>query len=502
MEISPDLIILIAAIIAIIWMMMKKPANYPPGPPKWPVVGNLLQMKVKGQIYPAMTKMHKKYGEVVGMFAGDKAIILISGHSAIHEACFRDDMIGRPENMELKPLYGGEIYGIANTEGEVWREQRRFTLHHLRNLGFGKQISETIALEESKAIIDEIDKIIAGSKPGQPNLIDFNKILAGPNVNVLWHIMAGERFEMGDPDFLRIVNGIMAYFRSSNPDGGVLSSFPAIAKLFPSLTPMNTIKEAYDDITCALIETINEHSKTIDHEQPRDFIDLYLTEIEKHKKDPGTSFHAKNLLAICSDFFAAGTDTTISTLNHAFLYMIVHPKIQRKVQDEIDRVIGKDRMPSLEDRIRLPYVEATLNEVLRFSSIGPVSVPHSPYTSKSEISFRGYKIPKNARIFLNMYDLHHDPQIWNKPFEFIPERFLNENGEVIRHEALIPFGTGKRQCVGKSLAQINIFIFFTSIMQRYTLSVPEGQPKPSVIPQGNYVLHPVHFEAEMKLRSW
>ncbi|XP_071452965.1 cytochrome P450 2D14-like [Hetaerina americana] len=171
-------------------------------------------------------------------------------------------------------------------------------------------------------------------------------------------------------------------------------------------------------------------------------------------------------------------------MSFAILYMILYPEVQKKVQQELDEIIGKDRLPRLEDRTRLPYTEATILEVYRLSSIAPTSLPHKPVTNEDYIIFRGYHIPKNAVVVFNFHGLHSDPKLWESPMRLIPERFLLKNGRGLNREALIPFGAGKRACLGESLARNNVFLFFTGLLQRYSLRVPDGQPKPSQKPDG------------------
>ena len=141
------------------------------------------------------------------------------------------------------------------------------------------------------------------------------------------------------------------------------------------------------------------------------------------------------------DLFVAGTDTTATTLKWAILYLMLHPDIQRKIHEELDMVIGRERMPTLEDRKVLPYTEAVLLEIQRIATIVPLSVPHS---TAYDTKLAGYDIPAGTFILSNLWAVHHDPKVWKDPEEFKPERFLNEDGTaVVQREELIPFSIGK-----------------------------------------------------------
>ncbi|XP_071452571.1 methyl farnesoate epoxidase-like [Hetaerina americana] len=496
-----EVFLLIGAILLLCWLIFSKPKNYPPGPIKWPIVGNTRFISSEGQFYKLMSMVQKEYGDVVGLFTFRTPIVVISGLDAIREACFRDDLSGRPGNSIHKLIYEGKEHGIVNTSGETWKAQRRFTLQHLRDLGFGKRSLESIAHEEIQAVFEDIDDISGGQKKGFPNPVNFHDILGGTSINVLWHIIAGKRYEHRDPEFKELITAVQKLLQLGTPAGNIMSSFPFLAKLFPRITGFSNMVSHRAPIHKFLMDEIDAHRKTIDYDHQRDFIDIYLSEIERQKNNPQTSFTERQLKQVCAEMFVAGTDTTLNTLSFAMLYMVLYPDAQSKVQQELDEVVGKDRLPSLEDRPKLPYVDATISEILRCSSIAPTALAHSPQTRETSINFRGYQIPKGTRVLFNLYGLHHDPLLWKSPDEFIPERFLQKNGEQVQREALMPFGAGKRVCLGESLARNNVFLFFTAILQRYSLRVPDGHPTPTKLPEGKTVLFPKAFTIKVNLRS-
>ncbi|KAJ8780353.1 hypothetical protein J1605_011617 [Eschrichtius robustus] len=139
--------------------------------------------------------------------------------------------------------------------------------------------------------------------------------------------------------------------------------------------------------------------------------------------------------------------------------MSLNPDIQEKVHEEIERVIGGDRAPSLTDKARMPYTEATIMEVQRLSVVVPLSIPHmtSEKTGKSRAFLLGTPL-REARP-LHPEDLR-DPAIWEKPNDFYPNRFLDDQGQLIKKETFIPFGIGKRVCMGEQLAKMELFLMF------------------------------------------
>lgn len=155
-------------------------------------------------------------------------------------------------------------------------------------------------------------------------------------------------------------------------------------------------------------------------------------------------FTDEQLLSICLDFFQAGTETTSNTLSFGLMYMIHNRRVCDQVQAELDAVIGQKRFPNLQDRTHLPYVEAVLSEILRFSNVAPLGIAHR---TTENTNFKEYVIPKDTVILMSLYSLNMDEDYWHDPNIFRPERFLNENGVYISHaEQFLPFGLGEFKC--------------------------------------------------------
>ncbi|CAG2229040.1 CYP2U1 [Mytilus edulis] len=213
-------------------------------------------------------------------------------------------------------------------------------------------------------------------------------------------------------------------------------------------------------------EHISEHRDSFDPENIRDFIDMYL-EAEKDEIERTSSLNPGGLFSTIADLFAAGTDTTATTLDWSLLYMIQYPDVQKRCQEEITKFIGAGRMVRISDRRRLPYTEATIMEIQRLSNIALFAVPH---VSVCDTTINGYKIPKNTIIIPSLVSVHLDETIWTDPTEFNPGRFLNQNNEIINKEYLMPFSLGPRSCPGESLARTELFLIFSNLLQRFEFS--------------------------------
>nr|XP_023486910.1 cytochrome P450 2D14 isoform X3 [Equus caballus] len=226
-----------------------------------------------------------------------------------------------------------------------------------------------------------------------------------------------------------------------------------------------------------LDELVAEHRITRDPAQPpRDLTDAFQDEVQKAKGNPESSFNDDNLRLVVADLFFAGMVTTSTTLAWALLLMILHPDVQRRVQQEIDEVIGQARRPEMGDQARMPFTMAVVHEVQRFADITPLGVPHM--TSR-DIEVQGFLIPKGTVFITNLSSVLKDETVWKKPFRFHPEHFLDAQGRFVKQEAFMPFSAGRRSCLGEPLARMELFLFFTCLLQRFSFSVPAGQPRPS-----------------------
>lgn len=145
-------------------------------------------------------------------------------------------------------------------------------------------------------------------------------------------------------------------------------------------------------------------------------------------------------MAVCLDLFQAGTETTSNTLAFGIIHLLHNEAVQSRVRDELDRIIGPTRLPNLNDRPHLPYMDAVICEIQRISTVAPLGIIHR---CRETVKFREYIIPKNAMALVSLYSVQMDLTIWKDPTVFRPERFLNNRGEIVNHDSFFPFGLGK-----------------------------------------------------------
>ncbi|KAF6339719.1 hypothetical protein mRhiFer1_008002 [Rhinolophus ferrumequinum] len=446
-------------------------ARYPPGPVSLPVLGNLLQLDFQNMVF-SFNQLRRRFGDVFSLQIAWTPGVVINGLAAVQEALVNqsEDTSDRPPMPVYEHLgFGQRFRGVILARyGKSWREQRRFSVSTLRNLGLGKKSLEQWVTEEATylcaAFADQ-----AGN-PFNPDAL-LNKAVS----NVIASLIYGFRFEYNNPRFLKLLDLMdNALKEESGFLHQVLNGFPVVlhipgvaAKVFPGQKGFMALVD----------ELLAEHKTTWDPAQPpRDLADAYLDEVEKAKGNPESSFSDENLRLVVADLFAAGMLTTSSTLAWALLLMILHPDVQRRVQQEIDEVIGQVRRPEMADQARMHFTMAVVHEVQRFADIIPLGLPHM--TSR-DIEVQGFRIPKGTPLVFNLSSVLKDETVWKKPFRFHPEHFLDAQGHFVKHSAFMPFSAGRRSCLGEPLARMELFLFFTCLLQRFSFSVPAGQPRPS-----------------------
>ncbi|XP_004370084.1 cytochrome P450 2C23-like isoform X2 [Trichechus manatus latirostris] len=193
----------------------------------------------------------------------------------------------------------------------------------------------------------------------------------------------------------------------------------------------------------------------------------------QEKNNTESEFVLENLVTCASNLFAAGTETTSSTLRFGLLLLMKHPEVEAKVHEEIDHVIGRNQSPCMKDKMKLPYTDAVLHEIQRFITLLPCSLPH---TVIRDTKFRQFIIPKGTTILPLLSSVLFDCKQFPNPEKFDPGHFLDKNGSFKKTEYFVPFSLGKRACVGESLAHMELFLFFTTIMQNFSLK-PLVEPK-------------------------
>ncbi|NXM75185.1 CP2K1 protein, partial [Serilophus lunatus] len=437
-----------------------KRKNFPPGPRALPIIGNLHLFDLK-RPYRTYFQLSKEYGPVFSVQMGPRKVVVISGYETVKEALVNqaDAFAERPKIPVFDDLTKGN--GVIFAHGENWKVMRRFTLTTLRDFGMGKKAIEDRIVEEYEYLADTF-----ASLEGKP--FDASRIINAAVANIIVSILLGKRFEYQDSKFVRLLNLTTESMRlAGKPLATLYNIFPYLGFL---LRANKTILRNRDEFHAYIKVNFIEHLKNLDKNDQRNLIDAFLVKQQEEKSPTSGYFHNANLLSLVSNLFTAGVETISTTLNWGFLLMLKYPEIQRKVQEEIEQVIGSNP-PRIEHRTQMPYTDAVIHEIQRFANILPLNLPHE---TAADVTLKGYFIPKGTYIIPLLTSVLHDKSQWEKPDMFYPENFLDANGKFVKKDAFMPFSAGRRICAGETLAKMELFLFFTRLMQRFTFQPPPG----------------------------
>ncbi|XP_069601582.1 cytochrome P450 2J4-like [Ranitomeya imitator] len=442
--------------------MRWKARSLPPGPSPFPFIGNLWTMRFN--MHPeTFIKLTKLYGNMYTVWIGETPLIVLHGYKAVRNAIVShsEELSGRPVTSFMADVTHGK--GIVGSNGHRWRQQRRFGLMTLRNLGLGKRGLESRIQKEAQSLVE-----ILAAQNGKP--MDVSNFIIHSVANVICAVVFGHRFSIDDPSFQKLVSINQQMIEGFASKFGILyDAFPWLMKCLPG-SHQEMFKNR-DYIYNFVRNEIRIHQQNELPEEPNDLIDHYLAQIAKTSGDPNSTFDISNLLQVSMEFFTAGTETTATTLQWAIMLMLAYPDIQENIHRELDQVLQDSSAIKYEDRKRLPYTNAVIHEIQRFGNIAATGTMRS---SIKDITLDGYSIKKGMHILPNLDSVLHDPVCWDKPDKFNPEHFLDKAGNFKSNEAFLPFSAGHRVCLGEKLARFELVIFFITLMRAFRFQLPKG----------------------------
>ncbi|KAM4696312.1 cytochrome P450 2C18-like [Rhinophrynus dorsalis] len=430
----------------------------PPGPTPLPILGNILQLYGK-EVSKPYIELSKKYGPVYTIYIGSEPVVVLCSCDVVKEALNDngEDFADRALIPVIDRLSSGG-QGVVASNGERWKKLRRFCLMTLRDFGMGKRSIEERIRDEAQFLTEEIRN--TKSQPVDPTFY-FGKAVS----NIICSVVFGERFDYEDKEFLRLLGLWMEFFRGfSSMRAQLYNIFPKLISMLPGTN--STLFDAHDEIIKYITEKVKMHHETLDPNSPRDIIDCFLIKMEQEKSDPQSEFHMEGAVNTITDLFGAGTETVNTTLRYGLLVLLKHPDVEERVHKEIDQVIGRNRAPCVEDRTHMPYTDAVIHEIQRFINLLPLSLPHKV---SRDIRFRDYVLPKDTTVFPILGTVLQDPKQFKYPHLFHPGHFLDKNGKFYKNDGFMPFSAGKRLCLGQGLAYMELFLFFTTILQNFIL---------------------------------
>ncbi|XP_053713834.1 cytochrome P450 2J4-like [Synchiropus splendidus] len=445
------------------FMKNRNPPNFPPGPWGLPFLGVFFHMD-HGRPQEYLTKLSETYGNIFNIRLGFSKIVVVCGYKTVKEAIVTnaENFVDRPYSPSADRFYSGTADGLFQSNGEIWKKQRRFALSTLRTFGLGKNITEQSICEEVVHLQEELAKE-KGAAFCPAGL--FNNAVS----NIICQLVMGKRYEYSDHTFRTMLTRLSNILKDEGTIWAQLyETFPWLMKHLPG--PHNNMFQDFIDLQEFFGEEVKRHKQDLDHNNPRDYIDSFLIEME-NSKESTLGFTEANLVLCSLDLFIAGTETTSTTLQWALIYLVRHPEIQKKVQAEIDQVIGQNRLPAMSDRANMPFTDAVVHEIQRIGNIVPLN---GLRVASKDVTLGGYFIPKGTTLLPMLTSVLYDKNEWETPDSFNPGHFLDSHGRFVKRDAFLPFSAGKRVCLGEGLAKMELFLFLVGLLQKFSFAAPEG----------------------------
>ncbi|CAK7300787.1 Cytochrome P450 1A2 [Vulpes lagopus] len=452
---------------------LPKGLKSPPGPWGWPLLGNVLTLGKSPHL--ALSRLSQRYGDVLQIRIGSTPVLVLSGLDTIRQALVRqgDDFKGRPDLYSLSLVTDGQSMSFSPDSGPVWAARRRLAQNALNTFSIASDPASSCSCyleehvsKEAEALLSRLQEQMAEVGRFDP----YNQVLLSV-ANVIGAMCFGHHFSQRSEEMLPLLmssNDFVETVSSGNP----VDFFP-ILQYMPN-SALQRFKNFNQTFVQSLQKIVQEHYQDFDERSVQDITGALLKHNEKSSRASGGHIPQEKIVNLINDIFGAGFDTVTTAISWSLMYLVANPEIQRKIQKELDTVIGRARQPRLSDRPQLPLMEAFILEIFRHTSFVPFTIPHS--TTK-DTTLKGFYIPKERCVFVNQWQVNHDQQVWGDPFAFRPERFLTADGTAINKtlsEKVMLFGMGKRRCIGEVLAKWEIFLFLAILVQRLEFSVPAG----------------------------
>ncbi|KIW12238.1 hypothetical protein PV08_09514 [Exophiala spinifera] len=472
------------------WLILKdRSLNLPDGPRGLPLVGNMFSMNDGTLLHLKLTEWSRQYGDFYCYMLGRAPVVVLNSPQTISDLFVKrgNKYSSRPRVSNQASIITQDARIVAIPYGEQWRKHRK-AFHELLNMQNAKMFLPYQEYESRRTL-----KNLLEAPTG------FWREVTRYSASVTFSLLLGCRFDSADTLIPQEINKrMLKMFKAIRPGAWLVDWLPFLDCLPDALAPWR--KSAVDLRTSIMQFFLVFYNVMKERVRNGTAPDCFLARLLEQE---GSVFDESEPPHMIGTTMAAGTDTTATTLQFFFKAAILFPDAIKKAQEEIDQVVGPHRLPGWEDRKNLPYIEAAINETHRWATATPLAFIHA--TSEADV-YRGKDIPGGTIVYSNIYAVHNDPNVFARPEEWIPERYLPASDNRAAPEANhagthYAFGAGRRECPGRHVADASLYIVISRMLWAFDIV---GNPKKP--PQPGYsgafpVFGPVEFEATVKPRS-
>ncbi|KIJ62862.1 hypothetical protein HYDPIDRAFT_30008 [Hydnomerulius pinastri MD-312] len=496
--------LILLALKSLIGKRRENPAGLPlpPGPPRLPIVGNLFGVKDLGRQWLTYVDWSKKYGDLLYVEIFGQKLLILNSEKVAEELLDKrsQNYSDRPQVPMVTLMGWGFTMGLL-PYGPIWRKHRK-VMHQALNL--------QAVLNYRHIQLNKVRQLVW-------NILQApDEMEAHLKTQVLCRLTLVYGYEMEPRNdlFASIVDRAACMLTNSFvPGAALVNAFPVFQYL-PEWCPGAGFKKYANECKKLVRKLRDLPYEYVQKQMVFVHFSLLGRELTRIGKAEGIAPHSMVsemlehkeeedvIKSVAGTVYAAAIETSSSALSAFVMAMIIFPSVQEKAQAEIDRITGESRLPDFSDRESMVYMEAIYREVLRWSQVTPLGVPHM--TTNSDI-YNGYFIPKDTVVFANIWSITHNEEKYPDPMRFMPERYIGADGQLTGDLAEHQFGFGRRKCVGKYLAEASVWIAMVSILAVFNLSKAKNEQGRDidVIPEykSGILGHPIPYSFSITPRS-
>ncbi|XP_077228880.1 cytochrome P450 71AU50-like [Tasmannia lanceolata] len=448
------------SLVYLLYAMRRKGKRLPPGPLGLPILGSL---HLLGELpHRELHKLAKKYGPIMYIRLGLVPTIVVSSPQAAQEFLKTHDLVfaNRPI-VEVSHYLSFDQKGMAFTPyGPYWR--------HVRKLCTLELLSHAKIDSFKPMRRQEIRLLVESLKDSSKVVVDLSAKVASLSVGMTCLMMFGKKYDDDDLDgrgFQSVIQEALELSAAFN----IADYLPYIGAL--DLKGLRRRTKAVSKVFDKFFEKIiDEHMLARESGHRMDIVDFLLSLMES--KDSDLHIDRTSVKAIILDLLAGAMDTSATAIEWALSELFRHPQVMKKLQEEIENVVGIERMVEESDLENLEYLDMVVKESMRLHPVAPLLIPHE---SMEDCVVNGFHIPKKSRVMINAMAIGRDPDSWPNAEEFLPERFISSNVDVRgRNFQLIPFGSGRRSCPGMQLGLTVVRLVLAQLVHCFDWELPDG----------------------------
>nr|AGI98133.1 cytochrome P450 CYP81 [Narcissus tazetta] len=429
---------------------------HPPSPPSFPIIGHLHHFKKP--LHHALARLSARHGPILLLRFGSRPVLVVSS-SSIAEECFTKNDIAFANRVQFPSAkhrtYNYTTIGSANY-GSHWRNIRRIAtvdvLSPHRLITFNElRVSEVRLM---------VRRLSAEAKNEGFTKVELKSRLFGLSLNNMMRMIGGKMSGTWEEEeeASKFQEAVETMFSMSGASS--IENFLPVLGLFQIGKKEKSMRltKYMDEFLQGMIEDHRRREVKKGGEEEKTMIGGLLA----LQKDDPEYYNDQIIKALFNSLLSAGTDTSSDTIEWAIALLLNNPDKLGKAQAEIDQRTSNKSLLQESDLPNLPYLQCIITETLRLYPAGPLLVPHE---SAEDCTVSGYKIPRGTMLLVNAYAIHRDPNTWNEPEKFMPERFEEKNGNDVQDCKMLPFGMGRRRCPGEGLARRVVGLVLGSLIQ-------------------------------------